>query len=346
MPPVEQKIIERTVEKRGGFGAALIGGALAAILGFVAGKSQIIDPLLPPSWRSADNSEAVASLEARLSEQGQSLSDLRDEVAAIEMPDVSGLSGRLEELSGEITPLAERLDGLEPVVGSVSAALGEFESRLTEIEKRPISEGLSDQAIAAYEAELDKLRQSITSQRADVEQMFEEARALEAEAAANAQLAANQSAVARLRGRLDTGASYEDILAELQEGGVEVPDVLSATAADGIVTLDALRSGFPDAARNALAAVRAESKGAGLLAFLERQTGARSVAPKEGSDPDAILSRAEAALDNGDLDTTLSELSALPETAQTALSDWLSVARNRQSALDAVDTLAQSLNSN
>ena len=35
------------------FWPLVLGGVVAACLGFVAGKSQIIDPILPQSWRSA-----------------------------------------------------------------------------------------------------------------------------------------------------------------------------------------------------------------------------------------------------------------------------------------------------
>ena len=70
------------------------------------------------------------------------------------------------------------------------------------------------------------------------------------------------------------------------------------------------------------------------------------MAPREGDDPDAILSRAEAALIAGDVPTALKELDALPEAAQSALVDWVSKARTRQAAIEAADALAQSLNTN
>ncbi|MEP2717498.1 MAG: hypothetical protein ABJP42_13320, partial [Pseudophaeobacter sp.] len=77
---------------------------------------------------------------------------------------------------------------------------------------------------------------------------------------------------------------------------------------------------------------------------VNRHLGARSVTPQEGDDPDAVLSRAEAALQSGDVTTALSEIEALPEAAQTAFADWQSAAQTRLAALAAVDQLAQSLN--
>ncbi len=68
--------------------------------------------------------------------------------------------------------------------------------------------------------------------------------------------------------------------------------------------------------------------------------------PRAGDDPDAVLSRAEAALTAGQLAQALEEIAALPEPALAAMADWTARARQRVSALEAVETLAQSLNTN
>jgi len=67
------------------------------------------------------------------------------------------------------------------------------------------------------------------------------------------------------------------------------------------------------------------------------------VAPREGDDADAILSRAEAAVRSGDLDAALSELSGLPDVAKSALSEWQSRAQTRLEAKTAADGLVQQL---
>jgi hypothetical protein len=76
---------------------------------------------------------------------------------------------------------------------------------------------------------------------------------------------------------------------------------------------------------------------------LTRALGARSVAPREGDDPDAVLSRAEAAIKAGDLNATLTELDTLPEEAQAAIADWRAAADARVAARAAADALAQRL---
>ena len=84
----------------------------------------------------------------------------------------------------------------------------------------------------------------------------------------------------------------------------------------------------------------------GIGGFFKQQLGARSVAPRDGDDPDAILSRAEAAMRDGRLADALAEVKALPPEAQEPLSEWLSDAQARHDAQDAVQTLTQRLTAN
>ena len=105
---------------------------------------------------------------------------------------------------------------------------------------------------------------------------------------------------------------------------------MSRSAAEtGVPSLATLQDSFAEAARAALeAALRADMGDSWTdraMSFFRTQTGARSLTPREGSDPDAILSRAEAALAKGDLVTTLAELDSLPEVARTAMADWRSL---------------------
>ena len=60
---------------------------------------------------------------------------------------------------------------------------------------------------------------------------------------------------------------------------------------------------------------------------------------KEGDSPDAVLSRAEASLGEGDLETALNELEALPPEGRAAMSDWLEQAELRLSVVTAIDEL-------
>nr|WP_255670554.1 mitofilin family membrane protein [Cognatishimia sp. F0-27] len=170
--------------------------------------------------------------------------------------------------------------------------------------------------------------------------------AAENSAANQAVLAANRVALAEVTSRVQAGQPYAEPLTTLQNGGVALPDVLTANAAEGVPTQALLVSEFPDLARDALREARAAApeETSGLGGFLQAQLGARSVTPREGNDPDAVLSRAEAALAGGDLDTALSEIGMLPEPAQAVLSDWVAKAETRHAAMNATAQLTQELN--
>lgn len=327
--------------RRGGFVAALLGGVVAAVVGFVAGKAGLIDPMLPIGWRTPDTSAQIAALEGRIDDQTGEIRSLRDQVGGIAVPDLAPLGQRIDALAGDLRPLNSELAAL-------SSDLSDLEARLASVEKRPISEGVSQAAIDAYERELTRMRESLATQRTEVENIIAQARSMEAEASQSRQVAARRNALTRLQAALVEGAPYAQILEDMRTEGMEIPTALVQDAETGVATLAALRAAFPDAARQALAAAREASKGdnPGFSAFLARQFGARSVAPKAGDDPDAILSRAEAAVIDGRIDTALVELEALPEAARAPLADWIAEASRRQAAMNAADTLAQTLAAN
>ena len=121
-----------------------------------------------------------------------------------------------------------------------------------------------------------------------------------------------------------------------------------AGAVDGLPTLLALQDGFAEPARAALdASIRADM-GEGwadrLSAFLRSQSGARSLTPREGADPDAVLSRAEAALRRGDLTASLAELASLPPAGAEAMAAWVADATRRLAAEQAITDLSATLN--
>ena len=60
-----------------------------------------------------------------------------------------------------------------------------------------------------------------------------------------------------------------------------------------------------------------------LRNFLQNQLGMRSVSPRQGNDPDAVLSRAEAAIEAGQVAETLTILTALPPAAHTSMASWI-----------------------
>lgn len=340
--------------RRGVFVPALIGGIVAACLGFLAARTEVLDPFMPDALKSNGVAEAVAALQDTDSKLTDELTGLRAEIAAFPQPDLDPINASIVAIRAELAPLKAESDALRAHMRDIEARFDPLNTRLEVLEKRPMTEGASKAAIAAYDRELAALRDAIATQRADVEKMVDEARATEAaaraleeDAASAARNAQNQAIVTRLIGALDSGAGYGGILAELVSVGVTVPESLVTSASDGVAAMSALRDAYPPAARAALAAARADSSdGGGLGSFLQRQLGARSVQPREGNDPDAVLSRAEAALTGGDLAGVLEEIATLPETARTAMQGWVDTATTRLTALQAAYELAQSLKTN
>lgn len=339
---------EKIIETRSGFGSALLGGIVAAILGFIAARSDFVEPYLPGFLRSNDLSDEISALQKDISTQTDAVAKISAKVDAIAIPDIAPVEASIAEVKSEISPLGARID-------SVRKDVADMDTRLTEVEKRPIDEGVSKSAIAAYERELDKLQKAMATQRSEVESLIAEARAIKAEAGkleanaeAAAQQAANRATLAQLRAALDSGSPYSAEVDDLTAAKVDVPADLAGPAADGVATLSALNTSFAPAARSALAAARAENSedDRGIGSFLQRQLGARSVEPRDGDDPDAILSRAEAATANGQLDEALKEIAALPDPAQAAMSTWVDRAQARLAAITAANSLADSLNSN
>lgn len=350
------EVVERVIEtRRGGFLPAVIGGILAAALGFLAAKSDSLDALLPPQWRDADYTAQIAELDERATDQTARIDALSKTVEDLDIPDIGPVAQDVGALRADLSGLGDRITSLGDDIAAMGDRLDGFDTRLTELEKRPINEGVSEAAIAAYERELSALQEAMAAQRAEVENLLAEAQAKQAEARAAegaaakaAETAATRAVLTQLVNDLNAGASYAARLDTIEQAGLDVPDALRAPSADGVATLAELRSTFPPAARAALAAARiaGEDGTGGLQAFLTRQLGARSVVPREGDDPDAVLSRAEAALAGGDLAQALAEIDTLPDEARSAMTGWAETARTRLDATNAADALLQSLNSN
>lgn len=325
--------------RRGGAMALLLGGVLAAGAGF--GVAQYV----PQGWPIGDTS----ALEARLAAQETEIAGLKAALAALPAPDAT-LSQRIDTLSEALATLPPPAD---------TAAL---EGRIAALESMPTGNGngpsLADfaaqaEALRALQAEVTNLRAAGGTMPANVEALVADAEArlkeaeaqaatLKTEAEAIAKASAARAALGRIQAALESGGPFAAALPDL---GAEVPQVLTDAAEIGVPSLTALQTAFPDAARAALeAALRAnmgESWAERVGSFLRSQTGVRSLTPREGGDPDAILSRAEAALATGDLQTALTELDALPPEAAAQMQAWRDLAGQRQAALSAVADLAK-----
>jgi hypothetical protein len=362
------RTVERVVERRGpGVLPLVLGGLLAGAIGYAVPAFLLPDDepeaVVPAvdlgpieaelaALRSdvstlatvdaeAGPDEGAEALEARLLAIEEALAEAPAAAPPGEPVDLTGIETALTEQAATAEELRGALDLLS---GSSESAGGERESLRGEIA------ALSEE-LGALPARLDALsggQQDLTARidavaaaqedlSARLDDLAAETEAVEAEAEAMVRAAAlEQLAVA-----VDAGLPFSDQLGML---GDAVPLSLYEAASEGVASLDALRRAFADPARAALAEARAGEVATAapderLGTWLRRQLEARSVTPREGDDADAVLSRAEAALAEGDLGAALAEIETLPEEVRAPLADWEAAARERLAATSALAEL-------
>lgn len=352
-PSAETRVVENVTVQKVGLGAVIAGGAVAALLGGIAGWflwGQQVEALDPNA----------------LDEQAARISELESRLEALPAPpDPAAIA---ETAAGSVAPRLEELDAgvasAEQSIAALDERIGALDERVGTLERAPSEDGtLTEQAIAAWEQQLQDLRDQLAEQAdaiaaqsdrtqtlADDFAAAQEAQAARAEeieqsAAAAADRAAARGALSRVQAALETGGGYVEPLDEYaQITGDEIPPDLAGPAESGVPSLAALRSSFPDAARAALEVAREEGieedAEPGLGSLFRSALQVRSTEPREGSSPDAILSRAEAALADGRLTDALAEVASLPEVVRAAMADWIAAAETRQAAIAAADGLA------
>ena len=310
----------------------LLAGALSAMLGFAAART-----VFPEGWPFPGVKPEPDPLAAALEAQKAELAELGARVDALEAD--TGLAD-----------LRQQLGDMQARLAGQSEALEAIDARLRALEKLPRGSGseAAEAAARAYERELAAMREMLDGELARIRAAEEAAAADSRSAEATARESALRAARAQLTAALESGQPFGAPLARLADlTGRTPPEALAAAAEAGIPTLSDLQSAFPDAARAALAASIAALVEAGRIGrfegFLRSQLGTRSLEPKEGDDPDAVLSRAEAALKAGDLSAALAEIAALPEAGQREMAPWLAEAERRQQALAAAEAMSADL---
>ena len=354
--------------RRGGagvFAGTILGGLVAAGIGAGA-----VLYLLPGGLSEPAATPREIALLGAVKTQGDDLAAMRKELADLR----AGLDRALASAAGT-TDAAARADALDGRLSATEAALADLgrridaaAQRIAALEERPagtaapgaaadaaggaaslIAPGLDEmrrlvetQKAAAAEAEA-RLASAAREAEARVKAAEERAAALKAEAEATARTASARAAVSHLRAALQNGAPISTALEELAAAGVAVPQAL-LDQSGGVPSMTALTEAFPDAARAALTLSLRETAGDGTLgrvwAFLRAESGARSLSPRAGNDPDAVLSRAEAALRAGDLPAAVAEIGGLPEAGRTRMAEWVALAGRRIAAVAAVEAVA------
>ncbi len=191
---------------------------------------------------------------------------------------------------------------------------------------------------AALKAQLDALQKDLDEANSKTEE---------------ASVAASQAAQAKSLSDLEiaaiSGMSMEGAIEAAEAQGVEVPEEIKSQMA-GVPSAIELQNEFGEYAIQALRASKEAEAGEGFISGIGARISSefigRSLEPQEGSAPDAVLSRAENELRNGNLEKSLSEISTLPSEAQSAMSPWTARANQRLYVLKSIEEMMAETQSN
>jgi len=328
--------------RRGGFVPLVLGGVLAAGIGYgVAYMGWLPTNTAPQAPTTATLTEAMAPLQDQISALVAAMPETAEPVdLSPVMEQIMALSTRIDAANDGITALSARITALE------NQPLGADASEADPTATATASVAAAEAETAAMEATLEAERAAQAARETELQvaaeaaaMEAEAARAalaeIEAEAAADAATQDAQVALGQLQAAMATGTPFADPLARIS-AVTDAPEALIVVAETGLPTRGALQDRFPALARAALPVALQETAGEGmgdrLGAFVMGQIGGRSVAPRDGDDPDAVLSRVEAAVRAGDLAMALTEIAALPDGARAVLAPWVADVEARAAA--------------
>jgi len=269
------------------------------------------DALAEMEQRRAELGERVGTLVSRVAELEESMESVRKMIDATSLPgeaedarkSIEELSQRLAQLedSGEMTNLKADLQSLNAESARISSSVSEMSHRIDELEE--------SEATALKVG--GEVRESLL-------------------------------AAGRLREALHSAAPFSAELQALRAAAPEDPGLAEVTgqlaprADSGIPTLATLRERFDAVARD-VAATELRMEGDGWVSGMVNRLSSlvsvrRTDFPEDDQSVDAILSRAEDALNTGDLMAAVQQMEALQGDAATAAARWLDDARARVTA--------------
>ncbi len=342
----------------------LVGGAAALYAG------PKLAPMLPAGMATVANflSPGEASATGKITALSDELNSRLSVLESAKSPDLTNeLDTLSSELNGRITGLSDQIaavdgDDIEARLTSVETTLAGLVASMNSLNARLDGVGTGDGSvdISGFQTIIDGLRaqietlsskQGMIGQRIDdvaanTDRRVEEAQTkvtqVEETAMATITDITRSKALSDISAALESGSGFSAALGILMDGGVPIADALNDVAT-GVPTLAALKSGFSGAAHAGLKASikekTPESITGKFAGFFKSQVTVRSLEPQEGDSTDAILSRIQGALDNDDLTQALAQAANLNDVTKSAMANWLSDAKTRQAAVDAVSTL-------
>jgi hypothetical protein len=260
----------------------------------------------------------IIALEAGAGAPAPGAADLEKPVAALEAASAGSSA------AGDATErLAEQVKGLQGDVQGARGEIPDLSARVAKLETDTQKTNAASADLAALAARVDKVEGTLAAPKPDPRAASDTAAAIAiiAEAAAD---------------RLRAGEPFGPDLAALQHLGVDSATLAPLQAVvDGAPPNAALAASFSAAAPHVLAATSQEEKGSvtdRFLAHLHNLVRVRDLNETAGDDPGALVSQIEAETRRGDIGAALASFNKLPEGARQAAGDWQTLARTRQAA--------------
>jgi hypothetical protein len=283
-------------------------------------------------------SAAVAALEKRISALESSAGasntpDLDKRVAALEA--ASAGNGAASDATQR---LAAQAKDLRADVDAEKGELPELSARVAKLETDAPKANAAGPDLAALAARVDKVEGALAAPKT-------ETRVAEEKLAA----ADNTTAIAIIaevaEERLRSGAGFASELAALQRLGVDAAALAPLQAVvNGAPTNGALAASFNAVAPHVLAASAQPEQGSvsdRFLAHLHNLVKVRELNETDGDDPQALVSQIEGESRRGDIGAAVVAFDKLPEGARKAAGDWPTLARARQAADAALQSIRE-----
>jgi hypothetical protein len=320
----------------------------AGVLGGLVGVIALALAWGVPSGKPGNNAAELAKLDQRIAklesvptaqESTEAEAEIDTRVKALEQRAKQGGSvADAAAVSQQINQAEQRLQGKIDTAlaseGSNASTIQEMQNSISELKAKIAA--LADAELGTGDSnELSELSARVSK----IEKALPELATAASRGAADTKSAAVTIAFANLRAAVSEGRPFAtelDTIGTLSPSATDL-GALPAYAEKGIPTVPELARSFDAAKDSALAATAPPSSGGSLLdslmASAESLVKVRRVdATATGDTPSAVLARAEAALDKGDLATAIKEVGTLQGAPRDAFSGWLDQARARLDA--------------
>ena len=333
-------------------------GSMFVILGILfLGLGGFGFSMLPKYFESTNT---IGSLRLAQSGLEDNLKKLSAQVAVLEDNDPKkNRIGILEVVNPALVKLESNLTELRALQAKQSEM---FNRRIEALESGSSASLVSSAETEAYQQAFLKIQADLESQRIQINKIFDDLRTQaqevkrqkkveEQNANEIAKSALTSSALGKIQALVESGLGYQTILAELSRfTDLSLSPAIVDNAESGVASLKFLQNQFPAAARTALKKIRNEevvSENQGVVwSFIKAQLGFRSLTPQEGVSADAVLSRAQAAVSDGDIGAALIEIKTLTDVGQTALKEWSLAAESRIRVLEELAKISDNLITN